>query len=32
MMGKTGIGNAIKTLSKEGPFPLEGFRKVVEST
>ncbi len=25
-----GIGNAIKTLSKDGPFPLEGFRKVVE--
>jgi NAD(P)-dependent dehydrogenase (short-subunit alcohol dehydrogenase family) len=25
-----GTGNAIKTLSKDGPFPLEGFRKVVE--
>jgi NAD(P)-dependent dehydrogenase (short-subunit alcohol dehydrogenase family) len=25
-----GIGNAIKTLSKDGPFPLKGFRKVVE--
>ncbi|MBU8812419.1 3-hydroxyacyl-CoA dehydrogenase [Mycolicibacterium goodii] len=25
-----GIGNAIKTLSKNGPFPLDGFRKVVE--
>ncbi|MFV8166148.1 3-hydroxyacyl-CoA dehydrogenase [Mycobacterium sp. 134] len=25
-----GIGNAIKTLSKNGAFPLEGFRKVVE--
>ena len=25
-----GIGNAIKTLGKEGPFPLDGFRKVVE--
>jgi len=25
-----GIGNAIKTLSKDGPFPLDGFRKVVE--
>ena len=24
------IGNAIKTLSKDGPFPLDGFRKVVE--
>ena len=25
-----GIGNAIKTLTKDGPFPLDGFRKVVE--
>ncbi|MUL45862.1 3-hydroxyacyl-CoA dehydrogenase [Mycobacterium sp. CBMA293] len=25
-----GIGNAIKTLSKDGAFPLAGFRKVVE--
>lgn len=25
-----GIGNAIKTLSKDGPFPLKGFKKVVE--
>ncbi|AMT72613.1 MULTISPECIES: 3-hydroxyacyl-CoA dehydrogenase [Mycobacteroides] len=25
-----GIGNAIKTLGKEGPFPLADFRKVVE--
>lgn len=25
-----GIGNAIKTLSKTGAFPLDGFRKVVE--
>jgi NAD(P)-dependent dehydrogenase (short-subunit alcohol dehydrogenase family) len=25
-----GIGNAIKTLSKDGPFPLADFRKVVE--
>lgn len=25
-----GIGNAIKTLSKSGPFPLDGFRRVVE--
>lgn len=25
-----GIGNAIKTLSKNGAFPLDGFRKVVE--
>ena len=25
-----GIGNAIKTLSKNGPFPLDGFRRVVE--
>ncbi|MUL78082.1 3-hydroxyacyl-CoA dehydrogenase [Mycolicibacterium sp. CBMA 226] len=25
-----GIGNAIKTLSKHGAFPLDGFRKVVE--
>ena len=25
-----GIGNAIKTLGKDGPFPLSGFRKVVE--
>ena len=25
-----GIGNAVKTLGKDGPFPLEGFRKVVE--
>ena len=25
-----GIGNAAKTLSKDGPFPLDGFRKVVE--
>ncbi|OBC11461.1 3-hydroxy-2-methylbutyryl-CoA dehydrogenase [Mycobacterium sp. 852013-50091_SCH5140682] len=25
-----GIGNAIKTLGKDGPFPLAGFRKVVE--
>ena len=24
-----GIGNAIKTLSKDGPFPLEGFKKVI---
>ena len=25
-----GIGNAIKTLGKDGPFPLDAFRKVVE--
>lgn len=25
-----GIGNAIKTLSRSGAFPLDGFRKVVE--
>ena len=25
-----GIGNAIKTLGKEGPFPLDQFKKVVE--
>jgi NAD(P)-dependent dehydrogenase (short-subunit alcohol dehydrogenase family) len=25
-----GIGNAVKTVSKNGPFPLDGFRKVVE--
>ncbi|MDR3662612.1 MAG: 3-hydroxyacyl-CoA dehydrogenase [Mycobacterium sp.] len=25
-----GIGNAIKTLSKNGAFPIDGFRKVVE--
>jgi NAD(P)-dependent dehydrogenase (short-subunit alcohol dehydrogenase family) len=25
-----GIGNAMKTLSKNGAFPLDGFRKVVE--
>ncbi|MCV7344303.1 3-hydroxyacyl-CoA dehydrogenase [Mycolicibacterium rhodesiae] len=25
-----GIGNAIKTLGKDGPFPLDGFKKVVE--
>ena len=25
-----GIGNAVKTLGKDGPFPLDGFRKVVE--
>jgi NAD(P)-dependent dehydrogenase (short-subunit alcohol dehydrogenase family) len=25
-----GIGNAIKTLSKDGPFPLDGFKKVIE--
>ncbi|MDF2824650.1 MAG: fabG 15 [Mycobacterium sp.] len=25
-----GIGNAIKTLGKDGPFPLDGFRKVIE--
>jgi NAD(P)-dependent dehydrogenase (short-subunit alcohol dehydrogenase family) len=25
-----GIGNAIKTLSKDGPFPLNGFKKVIE--
>ena len=25
-----GIGNAIKTLSKNGAFPLDGFRKVIE--
>ncbi|MEZ0354611.1 3-hydroxyacyl-CoA dehydrogenase [Mycobacterium sp. pR1184] len=25
-----GIGNAIKTLGKDGPFPLQGFKKVVE--
>lgn len=24
-----GIGNAIKTLSKGGPFPLDGFKKVI---
>ncbi|OJZ68933.1 3-hydroxyacyl-CoA dehydrogenase [Mycobacterium paraffinicum] len=24
-----GIGNAIKTLSKDGPFPLDAFKKVV---
>jgi NAD(P)-dependent dehydrogenase (short-subunit alcohol dehydrogenase family) len=25
-----GIGNAIKTLGKDGPFPLDGFKRVVE--
>ncbi len=25
-----GIGNAIKTLGKDGPFPLDGFTKVIE--
>ncbi len=25
-----GIGNAVKTLSKDGPFPLDGFKKVIE--
>lgn len=25
-----GIGNAIKTLSKDGPFPLAEFRKIIE--
>ena len=25
-----GTGNAIKTLSKDGPFPLDAFRKIVE--
>jgi NAD(P)-dependent dehydrogenase (short-subunit alcohol dehydrogenase family) len=25
-----GIGNAIKTLSKDGPFPLDGFKEVIE--
>jgi len=25
-----GIGNAIKTLGKDGPFPLDGFKKVIE--
>ncbi|MGB3482277.1 MAG: 3-hydroxyacyl-CoA dehydrogenase [Mycobacterium sp.] len=25
-----GIGNAIKTLGKDGPFPLDEFRKVIE--
>ena len=25
-----GIGNAVKTLSKDGPFPLDAFKKVVE--
>jgi NAD(P)-dependent dehydrogenase (short-subunit alcohol dehydrogenase family) len=25
-----GIGNAVKTLGKDGPFPLDGFKKVVE--
>src|SRR6202012_3562117 len=25
-----GTGNAIKTLGKDGPFPLQAFRKVVE--
>ena len=25
-----GIDNAIKTLSKDGPFPLDGFKKVIE--
>jgi NAD(P)-dependent dehydrogenase (short-subunit alcohol dehydrogenase family) len=25
-----GIGNAIKTLSKDGPFPLDAFKKVIE--
>jgi NAD(P)-dependent dehydrogenase (short-subunit alcohol dehydrogenase family) len=25
-----GTGNAMKTLSKDGPFPLEAFRKIVE--
>ena len=25
-----GTGNAIKTLGRDGPFPLESFRKVVE--
>ncbi len=25
-----GIGNAVKTLGKDGPFPLDGFRKIVE--
>jgi NAD(P)-dependent dehydrogenase (short-subunit alcohol dehydrogenase family) len=24
-----GIGNAMKTLSKDGPFPLDGFKKVI---
>lgn len=25
-----GIGNAVKTLGKDGPFPLDGFTKVVQ--
>jgi NAD(P)-dependent dehydrogenase (short-subunit alcohol dehydrogenase family) len=25
-----GIGNAIKTLGKDGPFPIDGFKKIVE--
>src|SRR6185503_17013820 len=25
-----GIGNAVKTLGKDGPFPLDAFKKVVE--
>jgi NAD(P)-dependent dehydrogenase (short-subunit alcohol dehydrogenase family) len=25
-----GTGNAVKTLSKDGPFPLDAFRKIVE--
>jgi NAD(P)-dependent dehydrogenase (short-subunit alcohol dehydrogenase family) len=25
-----GTGNAMKTLSKDGPFPLDAFRKIVE--
>ncbi len=27
-----GIGNAIKTLGKDGPFPLDRFTQVVRST
>lgn len=25
-----GIGNAVKTLSKKGPFPLDGYKQVIE--
>ena len=25
-----GIGNAVKTLGKDGPFPLEAFKKIIE--
>ena len=27
-----GIGNAVKTLGKDGPFPLDGFTKVIQVT